>query len=241
MNFGGFVSVSTVDWRGHSVGVVFFRGCPIKCWYCQNHHILTGVDMRETSDVLFMIKDASLLISGVVFSGGEATMQPDALMYLATGAKKLDLKTGLHTNGVYPEVINQLITEGLIDHIALDIKAEWNLYAREGRNETNVCDRVTESLKICTEAFLSGKLQELFVVITLFRFYGDEVMEIIRDVDPHIPVILGQGRHQGIKEQSLDELKSVADKIGRPVYIRTMQDGEIYYEGISSSRNAGIR
>ena len=74
------------------------------------------------------IQSSSLLISGVVFSGGEATMQPAALMYLAGESKKTGLATGLHTNGVFPEVLSELISRRLIDHIALDIKAEWNLY-----------------------------------------------------------------------------------------------------------------
>ncbi|HET6580251.1 MAG TPA: ribonucleoside-triphosphate reductase activating protein, partial [Methanoregula sp.] len=31
MNFGGFIPLSTIDWRGRAVCTVFFRGCPIRC------------------------------------------------------------------------------------------------------------------------------------------------------------------------------------------------------------------
>jgi pyruvate formate lyase activating enzyme len=94
INFGGFVPLSTVDWRGRSVCVVFFRGCPVQCWYCHNKNILTGEDRRSAEDILNQIRSALLLISGVVFSGGEATIQPVALRYLAEHCKGSGLKPG---------------------------------------------------------------------------------------------------------------------------------------------------
>ena len=112
LNFGGFVPLSTVDWRGKSVCVVFFRGCPVKCWYCHNHSILTGEDRRPIEEIKELIRSSSLLISAVIFSGGEATMQPSALLSLAEYSKSIGLLTGLQTNGVYPDVIRRLITEG---------------------------------------------------------------------------------------------------------------------------------
>jgi pyruvate formate lyase activating enzyme len=69
MNFGGFVPLSTVDWRGRSACTVFFRGCPVRCTYCQNSAILNGNDERDLDEILDLIKGSLLAISGVVFSG----------------------------------------------------------------------------------------------------------------------------------------------------------------------------
>ncbi|PKG32815.1 MAG: ribonucleoside-triphosphate reductase activating protein, partial [Methanoregula sp.] len=30
VNFGGFVPISTTDWRGHAVCTIFLRGCPLR-------------------------------------------------------------------------------------------------------------------------------------------------------------------------------------------------------------------
>ncbi len=240
MNFGGFVPLSTVDWRGHSVSVVFFRGCPIKCWYCHNQHLLSGDDWRSVDDIIAMIREASLLISGVVFSGGEATMQLDALMCLASGARGMGLKTGLHTNGVYPDAIRSLVRNRLIDYIALDIKAESNLYTLKGRDKGHVAERVRESLQVCTDAWHGGQLGAFSVVITLFPFYGEEVVTIARDVAVDVTLVLQQGRVTGIREQTADEIQNIADRLDRPVWIRTQEEGEFYYEGTGNRGNARL-
>lgn len=240
INIGGFVPLSTVDWRGRSVCVVFFRGCPVQCWYCQNNRILTGEDRRPAGEILDRIRSASLLISGVVFSGGEATMQPEALIYLAENSKKIGLKTGLHTNGVFPEVLRELIARRLIDHIALDVKAEWNLYTVRGRGKA-VGKQVKESLTLCTTAFHSGSLPGFEVVVTLFPGYGEEVMTIAHDVAPDVDLVLQQGFFTGIRSLDIRDLQSIADRLCRPVRIRTRNEGEIRYESNRNCGDAGIR
>jgi len=128
LNFGGFVPLSTVDWRGRSACTVFFRGCPVRCTYCQNSSILSGKDERDLDEITDLIKGSLLAISGVVFSGGEPTMQKDALIALARKVKGMGLAVGVQTNGVFPDTLEALIREHLVDRVALDIKARWARY-----------------------------------------------------------------------------------------------------------------
>lgn len=167
-------------------------------------------------------------------------MQPPALMALAEYSKSVGLKTGLHTNGVYPDVIRKLIDKRLIDHIALDIKAEWNLYTVRGK-ERAVGKQVKESLTLCTAAFHAGTLPGFEVVVTLFPGYGEEVLTVSHDVAPDVDLVLQQGVHEGVRPLDMNNLKNIADILGRRVRIRTRSDGEITYEGNRSSGNAGIR
>lgn len=167
-------------------------------------------------------------------------MQPLALLSLAQYSKSIGLKTGLHTNGVYPEVIRTLIEKRLIDHIALDVKAEWNLYTVRGK-ERAVGKQVKESLTLCTEAYHTKTLPGFEVVTTLFPGYGEEVITISRDVADDIDLVLQQGVYTGIRPLDLENLKHIADKLGRRVRIRTRSDGEIAYEGNRNSGDAGIR
>jgi pyruvate formate lyase activating enzyme len=75
-----------------------------------------------------MIKGSLLAISGVVFSGGEPTLQKDALIALARTVKGMGLAVGVQTNGVFPDTLDALIKERLVDRVALDIKARWARY-----------------------------------------------------------------------------------------------------------------
>jgi pyruvate formate lyase activating enzyme len=240
INFAGFVPLSTVDWRGRSACVIFFRGCPVKCWYCQNPGIQDGNDMRSADEIIGMIRSAMLLISGVVFSGGEATMQPDALRYLAEQVKRLGLATGLHTNGVFPAVLADLISCRLIDLIALDIKPEWNLNTVKGK-ERALGSEVKKSLALCTSGYQAGALPYFEVVLTLFPGSSDQIASVAPEVAPDVDLVLQQGEYIGITALQFADLTAIADALGRPVRIRTREQGEILYEGNRNCGNAGIR
>jgi pyruvate formate lyase activating enzyme len=233
MNFGGFVPLSTVDWRGRSVCTVFFRGCPVRCTYCQNSAILAGSDERDLDEIITMIRGSLLAISGVVFSGGEPTMQKDALIALAREAKGMGLAVGVQTNGVYPETINALIREHLVDRVALDIKARWARY--NNLLKGNYVKNVQKSLALCREAHESDQLPEFEVVITLFRGYDDEVSIIAGEVGG-TDLVLQQGVTEKVSPLSEDEMKKIADTLVRGVRIRTREGGEIVYEGDRSRR-----
>ena len=167
-------------------------------------------------------------------------MQPAALSTLATYSKSIGLSTGLHTNGVYPDVIRNLIEKRLIDHVALDVKAEWNLYTVRGK-ERAVGKQVKESLTLCTAAYHAGTLPGFEVVVTLFPGYGEEVMTISHDVAPDVDLVLQQGVYMGIRPLDMNNLKGIADRLSRKVRIRTRSDGEIAYEGNRSSGDARVR
>jgi pyruvate formate lyase activating enzyme len=233
LNFGGFVPLSTVDWRGRSVCTVFFRGCPVRCTYCQNAAILSGDDMREIEEIVAMIKSSLLAISGVVFSGGEPTMQKDALMALARTSRKIGLATGIQTNGIYPDVIEALISEHLIDRVALDIKARWARY--NNLLGGNYVKKVQRSLAICTEAHASGALPEFQIVITLFRGFDDEVSIIASEVG-NVDLVLQQGVTQEVPPLTEQEMRQIADGLARSVKIRTREGGEVVHESDRSRR-----
>ena len=233
VNFGGFVPLSTVDWRGRSVCTVFFRGCPVRCVYCQNSSITSGNDERDVEEVIEMIRGSIFAISGVVFSGGEPTLQKEALLALSRRSKEMGLAVGVQTNGVYPDTLDALILGGIVDRIALDIKARWARYNNLLRG--NYVTDVQRSLAICKEAHKKGHLPEFEVVITLFRGYDDEVPIIAREAGGE-DIVLQQGVTGEVCPLSEAEMKKIADALPRSVKIRTREGGEILYEGDRSRR-----
>jgi len=165
-------------------------------------------------------------------------MQPDALFYLAKEAKKIGLGTGLHTSGIYPDVIELLIQNGCIDHIALDIKIRWEPYTNRLGNCVN---GVKRSLSICQKALSEGRLPDFEVVLTLFPGNETEISDIIRDIDYSVTLVLQQGVVPEISPYSEEELMTIANNIKRTVHIRTKEGGEISYEGNRYRRPAGKR
>ncbi len=185
-----------------------------------------------------MMKESLLAVSGVIFSGGEPTMQKEPLLELAAAARKMGLLVGIHTNGVYPDTLQALIDRGLADHIALDIKARWARYNNLLRG--NYVENVQRSLALCRDAHRDGRLPEFEAVITLFRGYDDEVAIIAQEAGD-VDIVLQQGVTGKVKPLSESEMKIIADSLPRAVRIRTREGGEIVYEGDRSRRNARKR
>lgn len=238
VNFGGFVSLSTVDWRGKAVCTVFFRGCPARCYYCHNPDIISGEDLRDTDFVFDLIEASSLVVSAVIFSGGEPTLQPEALMLLSKQAKLIGLKTGVHTNGIKPDTLRALIEARYIDHVSLDLKTIWDRYNNLMKGP--YCNDVKISLDLLIDSYREGSLPGLEAVITVIRGYEKEVPDIVAQA-PGIPIVIQQGVIPGEAPLNNEELLQVAKKLNIPVKVRSREEGEYEVEGDWCNWTAGKR
>lgn len=127
LRVGGLVPFTATDFPGLLSAVVFVQGCPWRCRYCHNPH-LQPRDVTVDTDwgqVLAFLERRVGLIDGVVFSGGEPTMDPG--LGAAIGqVRALGYRIGLHTGGIYPRRLAEVLPD--VDWIGLDIKAEFEAY-----------------------------------------------------------------------------------------------------------------
>lgn len=123
MIFGGMQKSSTIDFPGVLSCVLFTRGCDFNCFYCHNRELISraGPCLPEEEVWAFLQKRKGLL-DGVVISGGEPTLQTDLPEVLGR-IRAMGYKTKLDTNGQRPGAVVALWEAGLLDYIALDIKA----------------------------------------------------------------------------------------------------------------------
>lgn len=129
LDVGGFIPLSTTDWPDHLAAVVFVQGCPWRCHYCHNPALqprdVTG--SWSWSGVLDKLHHRQGLLDGIVFSGGEPTL--DSYLHQAIqDVKALGFQVGLHTAGIYPDRLQALLPH--LDWIGLDIKTDFAHYER---------------------------------------------------------------------------------------------------------------
>lgn len=132
MKIYNFVKCSFVDYPGKIAAVLFTRGCNIHCRYCHNSHILQydGPCNTTEKEVMDYLHKRSGLLQGVVVTGGEPTIQPDILPFLAKLRGLTTYNIKLDTNGLRPDVLKKAIDGKLVDFVAMDIKAPKDKYER---------------------------------------------------------------------------------------------------------------
>jgi len=128
LRVGGFVPFASADYPDAFASVIFCQGCPWRCGYCHNPHLIPsrGDDEREFSRILSWLESRRGLLDAVVFSGGEPTAQAQ-LSPAIDAVRGLGFKVGLHTGGSYPRRLARILSK--IDWVGIDMKAPVADYA----------------------------------------------------------------------------------------------------------------
>lgn len=125
----GFVGTSLIDFPGILSCVIFCGGCNFRCPFCQNVDLVLPERLKvakdlENSEVLSFIVKRKKFIDGVVITGGEPTIHQELFSFLKELKESVpSIKIKLDTNGSNPSILFDLITDKLIDYIAVDIKS----------------------------------------------------------------------------------------------------------------------
>ena len=142
MVIGGFQKTSLSDFPGVICSIVFTRGCGFRCPYCHNPELVEparfGTVVPESA-VKDFLRSRTGRIEGVVVTGGEPSMQPDLPEFLAE-VKSMGLKVKLDTNGSTPGRLRWIISQRLVDFIAMDVKAPLPIYEQVVRVPVDTAD-----------------------------------------------------------------------------------------------------
>ena len=154
LRIDGFTPLSSTDYPDALSAIVFCQGCPWRCGYCHNPHLLpaTAGGALAWTDIVAFLERRRGLLDAVVFSGGEPLAQA-ALGAAMREAKGLGFRIGLHTGGAYPERLADVLS--LVDWIGFDVKAPFAEYAavtgapRSGESARRSAQLVVESGVAC--------------------------------------------------------------------------------------------
>ncbi len=131
MFFCGLNKTTLLDYPGIVACTVFLGGCNFRCPFCHNlelvEHPADYVSCTE-EDIFDHLKKRAGILKGVCITGGEPSLNPELPEFIRK-VKALGYLVKLDTNGTDPEMLRALYEEGLIDHVAMDIKAGPSGYA----------------------------------------------------------------------------------------------------------------
>lgn len=138
----GLEKFSSKDFPGHISATVFLGGCSFRCPYCHNRDLVLNPEEYPTIDMdgfLGFLDSRMNWLEGVCISGGEPLLSEE-LETLIRVVKERKFLVKLDTNGSCPERLAGLLREGLLDWIAMDIKAPLDRYREVTRSDVRESD-----------------------------------------------------------------------------------------------------
>jgi pyruvate formate lyase activating enzyme len=159
MVFGGIQKSTLIDYPGKVACVLFFSGCNFHCPYCHNPELAKGMALEQWPEqtAYDFLEERKGFLEGVVISGGEPSLHPDLIRVCQT-VRQMGYPIKLDTNGSLPDVLEKLITGGLVDYVAMDIKTAPELYPQYIQKDCNT-DAITSSIRLIKTSGLSHEFR----------------------------------------------------------------------------------
>ena len=180
MRILGLQKLTLLDFPGRIACTVFTGGCNMRCPFCHNGDIVLGGCDEISVDSLLAFLDSRVgRLGGVCISGGEPTLHSD-LPDLIREIKQRGFAVKLDTNGTNPKMLAELIKEGLLDYVAMDIKNSPERYAESAglnaecgmQNAELIFDKVKQSAAI----LMGGEVDFEFRTTIARELHGEEDM-----------------------------------------------------------------
>jgi pyruvate formate lyase activating enzyme len=149
MIIGGFQKFSLIDYPGKICAVVFTQGCNFRCPYCHNPELVNPCLFQKPvpeKEIIGFLEKRNGMLEGITVTGGEPLLQENIFAFLAS-VKKIGYFIKLDTNGSFPERLERIIKEKLVDYIAMDVKASLEKYAHIAGAYVNP-ENIKRSIKI---------------------------------------------------------------------------------------------
>lgn len=132
MLISGLQKLTLLDYPGRVACTVFTGGCNFRCPFCHNAPLVLperlARDSSEEAVLAFLGKRRGVL-DGVAVTGGEPLLHRDIGAFLEK-VKALGFSVKLDTNGSFPDRLRALVSAGLVDRVAMDVKNSPALYEK---------------------------------------------------------------------------------------------------------------
>lgn len=197
MLISGLQKTTLLDYPGCVACTVFTGGCNFRCPFCHNSSLVVPERIAEgisEDEIMAFLKKRVGVLDGVAITGGEPLLHKDMPQFLRK-IKALGFKIKLDSNGSNPQLLEDIVNDGLLDRVAMDIKNSPQLYAKTIGLESYDLSAVERSKNF----LLSGRVEYEFRTTVVKGLHTEES---IRQAAKWI---------EGAKEYYLQQFKDSGD------------------------------
>lgn len=175
MKFYGMQKMTLLDYPGYVACTLFTGGCNFRCPFCHNALLVLDLDENYTipeEEVLAFLKKRQGLLDGVCVTGGEPLINKDIGDFLSK-VKELGFKIKLDTNGTNPALLKELVSQNLVDYVAVDIKNSPEKYAETVGLKSFDMSTINQTVNF----LMSGCVDYEFRTTVTKQFHTEKSME----------------------------------------------------------------
>ena len=182
MKIYGIEKLTLVDFDAHCSCILFTGACNFCCPFCQNSALVVDQlpDPIDENEIEEYLKARTNVLYGVVISGGEPTINKGLPDYIRHIKSSYGYKIKLDTNGSNPKMLKQLVEEGLVDYIAMDIKNSLDDYDLAIGIENYDTSKVKESIDYLKEGHVDYEFRTTLVYELHSKKNIEEIAELLK-------------------------------------------------------------
>lgn len=134
--------MTLIDYPGKIATTVFTVGCNFRCPFCHNPELVIpsqeDIAAYQGKDEEFFrfLETRKGLLDGVCITGGEPTIHHDIVPFIRR-IRNAGFLVKLDSNGTRPGILAEVLRDGLVDYVAMDIKNGIKRYGETVGVETN--------------------------------------------------------------------------------------------------------
>ncbi len=175
MIFGGLQKLTLLDFSGKVACTVFTKGCNFRCPFCHNALLVNKTEESATfseEEILNFLAKRQGILEGICITGGEPLLHIELEDFIKK-VKRLGYKVKLDTNGSLPDRLKSLVSQNIIDYVAMDIKNCKEKYADTAGVKSLDIRAIEESV----DFLLSGSVDFEFRTTVVKEFHSVEDIE----------------------------------------------------------------
>jgi len=128
MKLGGLQETSLLDYPGKICAIVWTVGCNFRCPFCYNIDMVYGKSELLPIDHVYSFLDRRKgKLDALSITGGEPLLHEDIGVFMKE-VKNKGFLVKVDTNGTFPDRLEQLLDDDLIDYVSMDVKAPAEKY-----------------------------------------------------------------------------------------------------------------
>jgi pyruvate formate lyase activating enzyme len=128
MKLGGLQEISLLDYPEKICAIVWTVGCNFRCPFCYNLNMVYGdIDILPVDHVLSFLDKRTGKLDALSITGGEPLIHEDIDDFIRS-VKDRGFLVKVDTNGTFPDRLELLLDDSLVDYVSMDVKAPVEKY-----------------------------------------------------------------------------------------------------------------